>query len=327
MRRKQIYIPIILLIIISFVSTARLASQDSDYGIIPQKTYWWFNNSGPKQLKENAKPIVQIPPICGKKKRKLGNDIALPFGIGANFFYFKQAYIANDLKLDATLRSDSTTIVSIVGEANVQNSTSSQMKLTVRPDIWLLPFLNVYGIFGYSRNVTSPNVEIPSVTIGGILVIDTVVSISDELVYFGPTYGGGATISSGFKGIVFILDYHYAVTKPKDLENKLESHTFSAKVGVLLGKNQNKVKGSLWAGTSYLNDNHEFTGEVDVKDILPSLADLFLEKATYSGSVTAKQAWNFVIGGSILINKHHIFAVELGYFKREQVSVNYSFRF
>lgn len=322
MHRKQTYIPIILLIIASFVSTARLASQDSDYGIISQKTYWWFNNSGPKQLKENAKPVVQIPPICGKKKRKLGNDIALPFGIGANFLYYKQAYHADDLKLV----SDSTGITA-VGEANVQNSTSSQMKLTVRPDIWLLPFLNVYGIFGYSRSVTSPNVEIPSVTIGGILVIDTVVSISDELVYFGPTYGGGATISSGFKRIVFILDYHYAVTKPKDLENKLESHTFSAKVGVLLGKNQNKVKGSLWAGTSYMNDNHQFTGEVDVKDILPGYEIIFGEKATYSGSVTAKQPWNFVIGGSMLINKHHIFAVELGYFKREQVSVNYSFRF
>ena len=326
MHTKYKYLVTFIIILSLFSLPGILTAQESDFGIISNKTYLWFNNHKTK-LSETAKPIVQVPPLCGKKRRNLGHDLPLPFGTGANFYYYKQYYLANDLQL-----TNDTTGITAVGEADVQNSTSSEIRLTFKPDIWLLPFLNVYGIIGYSQSTTNPDFEVPQVTIKDIpnigdIILDTVVKISDELVYYGPTYGGGVTVSSGFKSFFFILDYHYSITKPKDLEDKLESHNFSAKIGVLLGKNKNAVKGSFWLGTMFINDNHRFTGEVDVKDILPELEILFGKKATYSGTVNAKQYWNLVIGGSVMVNKHHIVAIEAGYFKREQVSVSYGYRF
>jgi hypothetical protein len=317
----------IFLVILFVIIPGWLVSQESDYGLIPGKTYLWFGKQHHVTLKEKAKPLVQFPPVCGEKRRKEGMDIALPFGTGANFFYYNQYYTANDLQL-----VNDTIGIKAVGVANVQNSTSSEIRVTFRPDIWVLPFLNVYGIIGYTRSQTSPDFEVPQVTIKDIpnlgdLVIDSVVRINDDLIYYGPTYGGGVTISSGYKSFFFVLDYHYVFTKPKDLQDKLESHNISGKVGVLLGNNKKKIKGSIWAGTMFIEDNHSFTGEVDVKDILPALETLFGKKATYSGTVRAKQPWNFIIGGSVMINKHHILAVEAGYFLRTQVSVTYGFRF
>jgi len=124
-----------------------------------------------------------------------------------------------------------------------------------------------------------------------------------------------------------VLDYHYTVTRPRDLEDKLESHNFSGKIGVLLGKNKSVVKGAFWFGAMYINDNHRFTGKVDTKDILEGLELVFGTKSTYSGTVNAKQYWNLVAGGSVVLNKHHIVAIEAGFYKREQFKVSYGFRF
>jgi len=112
------------------------------------------------------------------------------------------------------------------------------------------PFLNIYGIAGYTQNITNPNFEVHEVTLlapsehDGEIKYDTLITlkdtvkINDELGYYGSVYGVGATISSGYKNFFFVLDYHYTVTKPRDLEDKLESHNFSGKIGVLLGKNK-----------------------------------------------------------------------------------------
>lgn len=314
------------LVLILFLPAAMVA-QNSDLGLIPEKSYLWFNNNGRSDLKEKAHPLVQVPPVCGKKRRAEGFDLALPFGTGANFFYFNQSYTADDLKLV----SDSIPDIYATGVATVQNSTSGEMRVTFRPDIWLLPFLNVYGMIGYSQNNTRPKFEVPKVHIVlpiGEFDVDTAnVIIDDELVYYGTTYGGGATVSSGYKSFFFALDYHYVATKIKDLSEKLESHNFSGKIGLLLGKNKNKVKGAFWFGGMYIINNHRFTGKVDVKEILPGFELLAGKQATYSGTVHAKQPWNLIIGGSVMVNKHHILAVEAGYFKREQISVTYGFRF
>lgn len=326
-------IPVFVLLIGSILISSGLVGQNSDYGIIPQKTYSWFGKSDNAILKETTEPIVLVPPACGKKRRELGNDLPLPFGTGISFEYFKQYYDATELQLI----NDSIGIL-VTGEANVQQSTSQDLKLLFRPDVWVLPFLNVYGIVGYSRSKTMPNFQVPQITIHDIpnvgnIILDDTVSIEDEIISMGPVYGGGVNISSGYKSFFFIADYHYTMTVPIDLDQRFESHSFSVKAGILLGKNNKRIKGSFWLGGNFVNDTHKFTGELDVDDILPEIGDLPIveiilgEKATYSGKLTPIQKWNAVVGGSITINKHHLIAVEAGYFKREQVSVFYGFRF
>ena len=315
-----------LIVAIMWMIPYSLHSQLSDVGIVPAKRYLWFNDTS-KVVLENAKPVVNIPPLCGKKRRDLGHDLALPFGAAVGLSYERQFYDVSDLMLS----SDSTDIF-VVGEASVQQSTAGEMRITFRPDVWLLPILNVYGLFGYTRSSTNPNFEVSSVTIKNLplideITLDTIVKIDEELVYYGPTYGGGDTVSAGFKSFFFILDYNYSVTKPLDLSDKLERHDFSGKIGVLLGNNQKKTKGSFWVGFRYINDNHKFVGELDAGDVLPELELLFGEKATYTGTISAKQYWNLVMGVSIMINKHHILVAELGYFKREQASLSYGFQF
>ena len=158
-------------------------------------------------------------------------------------------------------------------------------------------------------------------------MVDTSFILKDNLLYYGPTVGAGVTVSTGYKSFFLLVDYHFSVTKPQDIFDQLTNHYFSPKIGVLLGKNQGKLKGSFWLGTMFISDNHDFKGELDVKEISPILELIIGEKAFYSGDVSAVQQWNFVFGGSLMINKHHHFVLEGGLFQRQQITFVYAFRF
>ena len=325
--------PAFILLLCFVLHSHVTAAQHSDIGIVPSKKYIWFGRDDESGIQVNANPVVQVPPACGKKRRSLGHDLPLPFGTAVSLAYFKQFYDATDLQLV----NDSIGIV-LTGEANIQQSSSQDIKLLFRPDIWVLPFLNVYGIIGYNRSNTIPSFEVPQITINDIpnvgdIVIEDTVTINDELISMGPVYGGGVNISSGYKGFFFVTGYRYTMTVPTDLDQRLETHSISLKAGILLGKKNRKVKGTFWLGGHFMEDTHKFIGEVNVKEILPEIGELPIvevilgEKATYSGKLTPKQRWNVMVGGSVTINKHHLVAIELGYFKREQLSVFYGFRF
>ena len=138
MKKYTLVLPLIVLL---FFFPNQTSAQLSDLGIVPGKTYLWFGNQDQPALEETAKPIVLVPPSCGKKRREMGHDLALPFGTAALFQYTKQFYNASNLKL-----SDDSTGIYAVGEANVQNSTASMTTMSFRPDVWVLPILNVYGL-------------------------------------------------------------------------------------------------------------------------------------------------------------------------------------
>src|SRR6478752_2374657 len=81
-------------------------------------------------------------PIWGKKVTKKGYNLPYSAGIGVNYLWQKSELVIDNLSvgfnngplhnLDEVIRFNSAT-----SEANAIN---------IRPDIWLLPFLNIYGI-------------------------------------------------------------------------------------------------------------------------------------------------------------------------------------
>lgn len=253
--------------------------------------------------------------------------LPLPFGTGLNFTAFEQPYISSNLRMYSTKNN-----LTARADTVYQDTKSGEVSVTIRPDFWLFPFLNVYGLFGYTEGRTTPNMSVPSVIIENVpgigdIKIDTTFELIDKIYYNGPVYGFGATVSTGYKGFFLLLNYEYSVTNPTSLEDNLIYQRFSAKAGILLGRNVKKAKGAFWLGTLFMKDSHHFAGEVDVKDILPGFEIIFGDKATYTADVRAKNPWNLIFGGSLMVNDHHFVVLELGFFQRQQISLAYTFRF
>jgi len=315
------------LFILLIVTGYGLVGQSGGVNGMPKKTYWWFGQKSPTELKQQAKPVSQHPPFCGKKRRNNGMVLPLPFGTGLAFTAFEQPYYSSNLRMYSTNNN-----LTARADTVYQDTKSGEIAVTVRPDFWLFPFLNVYGLFGYSAGRTTPDMRVPYIIIENIpgigeLKIDTTVELKDNIYYNGPVYGFGANVTTGYKNFFILLNYEYSVTNPTSLEDNLVYQRFNGKLGILLGHNRKKAKGAFWLGTMFMKDNQHFEGEVNVKDILPGFEVIFGDKATYTADVRATNPWNFIFGGSLMVNDHHFVVLELGFFRRQQASLSYTFRF
>ncbi len=317
----------ILVIILTFIllQTTSIAQQQG-FGSIKDKKY--ISLSGLKyNTIQDKKPITNILPVFSKKFEKNDYNLPLPFGVGINSLYYRQAYTASDL----LLVPDSSSLVARA-DTLYQNTYASELIAQVKPDIWIFPFLNIYGIIGYTKGVISPNLVVPYIVIENIPIIDSIIidstfEIHDNISYVGLNYGIGATFSMGFGSFFTIIDYNYSVTNPTDLSENLHRHYFSPKMGVLLGSKNSGNTGAFWVGGTFMSNDQSFSGKIDIAEINPDLVKLLGEKATYSGTITAKQKWNMVIGGSWDINNANHLTFEIGFWERKQLSLGYSFRY
>jgi|FLOH01.1.fsa_nt_gi hypothetical protein len=315
----------LLVIVLSF-SQISLVAQQQGFGYIKSKqlvSFSGIDNVG----RTNVKPVVNMPPVFGEKARKKGASLSLPFGVGIYSLYYEQGYLASNLKLT----TDSSAITARA-DTVYQNTTAYEFKAQIRPNLWVFPFLNIYGIFGYTQGEISPDLSVPYIVVENIpvidsIIIDTTFEIHDNLKYIGPTFGIGATFSIGLKYLFFMADYNYSVTNPKDIEENLHNHFFSPKIGVFLGNKKRKSFGALWVGAMYISNDQSFSGKISVEDITPELVFLFGEEANYSGKIIAKSRWNMLAGVSWVIYSRHHIVLEGGFINRSQISFGYDFRF
>jgi hypothetical protein len=293
---------------------------------MPQKTYWWFGHHQDPELYQSNEPVSMHPPIFGKKRRNNGMILPLPFGEGLSFSIFDQPYKTDNLRMNSSKNID------IRMDTVSSNTTSGAYSITFRPDVWVFPFLNIYGLIGYENGKTKVDISAPYIILEdlpliGDVRVDTTVSMHDEISYDGPVYGFGITGSTGFKGFFVLLNYEYTVTDEGQPELKRTYQHFQAKGGVLLGRNQHKAKGAFWLGTMFMHDNHQIKGEIATEDVFPGLETLLGETITYSADNTVKNPWNFIFGGSLNINDHHILTAEAGFQERKQLHISYTYRF
>jgi len=145
----------------------------------------------PTVLGEAPKPHWSHLPAWGVAAAERGHVLPLPFGIGINYYSEKQPFAIDDLQIPL----DGGDPVSVKDFAEIDQVTTQQSSLTGRLDAWLFPFLNVYGVFGYTSGDMTGTVGLPAILELGIPAQQLPLAIS----YSGPTYGGGGTIAGGFK--------------------------------------------------------------------------------------------------------------------------------
>lgn len=100
-----------------------------------------------------AEPYPYVLPIWGAKAAAKGFQLPLSAGVSVNYFWQESALVIDNLMvgfnngpmydLDEIVRFD--------------DATASASSINVRPDIWLFPFLNVYGIYVNAKTSTAIN--------------------------------------------------------------------------------------------------------------------------------------------------------------------------
>lgn len=296
-------------------------------------------------------------PILGQGAYKKGFDIPYPAGLMANYMWMDQGITIDNLQLG--LKTDNLDIpLTPVNFVEFGKNTNESYTVNVRPDLWVLPFLNVYGIFGYGKSSTEVNLVAP---INMKSVVEQNIS----------TVGVGVMGAGGVGPVWFSIDANWTWNKPELLDKAVLVKVLGIRLGhTFVFKNKPESNIAIWAGTMSVNMSSETIGEIKLSDAIPGLEDRALEIASnydiwraenYDGLTPAqkvtvnnvidplvdkirvvdgsavirygidkqvKERWNGLVGAQYQYNKHWMLRSEVGLIgDRKSVLVSLNYRF
>ncbi len=314
------------------------------------------------QLEVKQDSVPKYPykfPIWGDKAAAKGFNIPYPAGIMLNSFIGKSSILISDLQLGFENANNDIplTPVEII---EFGKNTATVKNINLRPDLYIFPFWDLYGILGYTEGKTSVNLTAP-------------VAFSTSAEFKGFTYGFGSTFAGGVGKYFVVADFNWQWSKLDILDKPASSNIMSYRIGRSFPFQQNKQSNvAFWAGAMRMNIGSKTEGSVKLSDVIPQsvwdrkdqfvqgyydwynnlgssledikkkqVADKILTPIVESidakdGSGTVSYAlskrpthkWNMIVGGQYQMNKHWQFRTEIGFFgERTQglLSANYRF--
>ena len=209
-----------------------------------------------------------------------------------------------------------------IGRLVVAGDAKTEQKvLTARADVWLLPFLNLYGILGYMDG----NAEIwlgPA----GLPIYEL------DLNYEGPVLGAGCTVAGGFKlfddratTIFGQVDLNYTRTFLSfdrlglSMDGGIDALVCSGRLGVrdrvATSSSLGDVYLSLWGGAMFQRVQSVLPGRIELINLAVKIEQ------------EACNAWNPIFGSRLEIGKNFDLMVEVGVGDRQSLLLGAAFRF
>ena len=307
-------------------------------------------------------------PLLGQGAYAKGFDIPYPVGIMANYFWSKQDVLINNLQLgykNVYNPDNSFDLQPVVDEEGNEllgfgHNYNEAWSLNVRPDFWILPFLNIYGIFGYGHSHTEVNIN----RLGDKEFDMT--SVVDQGI---TTAGFGVLVAGGVGPVWLSGDFNFTWNKPELTDNATAVNVMGLRMGhTYVFKHKPERNIALWIGTMGIKMQSDTYGSVSLNDALPqefwdnkdkTIADywnwydneatLLQQKAAdklltpiineidarkgesvvkYGIEKQVKDTWNMLIGAQFQFNKHWMLRSEFGFLGSRSshlISLNYRF--
>ena len=291
-------------------------------------------------------------PLWGKKAYKKGFDVPYPWGIGANYFWVKQEVKIDNVAVGLNDKApvDFTDVIKF-GKINATANA-----YTVRPDLFVLPFLSVYGVFGFGNS----NIEVP--------VVEPVVFTTNPTSK-ATSAGLGFTVAGGFQGVVLIFDNSFNWLNTDKLTDLVPAYNATLRVAYQFSSSMRADRSiTFWMGPCFQKIKADTKGVIAISEIFPGIdesqkqnikdrldewygslkppqqavADEIITKVkayfegrdpgnstiTYQLDKKIAGPWNVVLGSQFQFNKNWMMRLEMGAFgKRSQFLWSFNYRF
>ena len=202
-------------------------------------------------------------PIWGDKATKRGYD--LPYSAGLSMQYFGQR---SDLIIEnLNVGFNGGTMHDLDGIVRFDKAKSSSDGVSLRPDIWLYPFLNIYGIFGVSAASTDVGY--------GIWLPDSsgqeqeILHLNTKVDFTAATLGFGITPTLGVGGGWLALDMNFTWTDVPQLSKPAQAFVFDPRMGKSFKLRRPDENINVWVGGFRFAINTGTTGSIPLSDALP----------------------------------------------------------
>jgi hypothetical protein len=189
-------------------------------------------------------------PLLGKKASAKGFDLPYNTGVMLNTLIAKQKVLISDLKVG--VNNSELVPLDFIKFGDVVAKTQS---VTVRPDVWVLPFIDLYAIGGISAAQTNVSIVEP-------FVMNTTAK------FHGSTLGLGTTFAGGYHGIICIVDFNHTWTTMDKISGVIKANMVDARIGTnFLMKDKPYKSIAIWIGAQGFFINRTTEGSINLSDL------------------------------------------------------------
>jgi hypothetical protein len=211
-----------------------------------------------------AKPYPYSLPVWGAKAAAKGYDLPYSAGLGLNYLWQQSDLIINDLFVGF----NNGPMYDLDEIVRFNNAIATASAINFRPDIWLLPFLNVYGILAKAKTSTEINagVWIPDET----NTWNEVTSFSSKANFDATGVGFGITPTIGVGGGFLALDMNMTWTDVSALEKPVFTFIFGPRFGKTLKFKKPERNIAFWVGGFRLHLSSTTEGSLLLSEVIPT---------------------------------------------------------
>jgi len=263
-----------------------------------------------------------ILPFTAQADALFGNDMAgdrkLPrtWGIGIDYFEMSQPYQIDSLSLfDGPVDLGAV----LVPDPSILPINNEIRHHDIKIDVWVLPFLNVFGIYGQIDGDTQIDLSV----LGLPLPPQT---NSLNFAYDGDVFGGGVTLAFG--GDSWFGSVTATVTDTSlggDIKSSVAATTIQPRLGLRFGDHT-----EIWVGGYILDAEEKHSGTIDLDlGLLGSLLPPPIDGQDVDFEVDLSQSKDFnpSIGMHMMMSDAWEATVEVGAGDRRTVLANFTYRF
>src|SRR5215831_9321958 len=250
MKRK-----IILIIICAAIYSSLQAQYTTD------KVVWKKQAELLDSLKTADYPYLL--PIWGKKVAQKGFRLPKSAGMSVQYLWQQSDIIINNLQVGFN-NGPKYDLDEIIRFDKAQTTTNG---VNIRPDFWILPFLNVYGVLAKSKTSTAIN--------AGVWIPDSstwhkVATIDTKANFDATTFGFGLTPTVGVGGFFLALDMNMTWSDISALEKPAFAFVFGPRLGKnITWANHPEKSLAIWAGGFRIKLNTGTNGSLSTADLFP----------------------------------------------------------
>ncbi len=200
-------------------------------------------------------------PIWGQKATSKGFQLPYSAGLGINYFSQESDLIIENLQVGFN-NNEKFDLSEVI---RFNETVSKGSGFNFRPDIWLFPFLNIYGIFARSDLSTSVDY--------GIYVPDStgnwnsVVELQSKAEFNATSFGFGITPTIGISGGWLALDMNFTWNDIPELNKPAFGFIFGPRIGKTFKFKKPESNIAIWAGGFRLKLNSGTEGSLPLDEV------------------------------------------------------------
>jgi hypothetical protein len=264
--KKNIFI--LVVITCSFANAQQENSVSSEPGLIESsrdikgKPYPEYDDKN-----DNHRQWEWALPFLAQKVIDRGFNLPRPYGLSIVYTTIQQNVALSDLEVTF----DPSKPLKDINFVDLSNSSSNNDTWQLKLDAWILPFLNMYALFGTVEGTGSVNVALnakeffddvdTSICSGGIIpdFCNGYVSANAPMKYHGYNYGIGVLVATAYKDYFFAMPLSYVITDLNVSTSNQQTFNAIPRFGYNI-QTAHSGKYGLYLGGNYLQSHADLTG-------------------------------------------------------------------